>query len=49
MALSIALDPDARRIWELSPRAECPGVTVGHFENADRLSYEVLLAPHRTG
>ncbi len=34
-----------KKLWlETHPR-ECPGIAVGHFEQADRVAYAILLVP----
>jgi len=42
------LDMDAgdQQLWLKGPNGKaCPGIAIGHFENADELSYAVLLVP----
>jgi|HubBroStandDraft_5_1064220.scaffolds.fasta_scaffold178624_1 hypothetical protein len=41
------IDADNRQLWLEGPDAEaCPGVAIGHFENATSLSYAFLLVLH---
>jgi hypothetical protein len=39
------LDPDDRQLWLKAHDKQCPGVAVGHFENAEETGYAVLLVP----
>lgn len=39
------LDGDDQKYWSASHPKECPGIAIGHFEFADRVSYAVLLLP----
>jgi hypothetical protein len=40
------IDADNRQLWLEGPNAEaCPGVAIGHFENATSFSYAFLLVP----
>ena len=40
------MEADDQQLWLKGPNAkECPGITIGHFENAKELSYAVLLVP----
>lgn len=39
------LGTDDKELWLNAHPKECPGIAVGHFEEADRLSYAVLLVP----
>jgi hypothetical protein len=39
------LGTDDKQLWLNDHPNECPGIAVGHFEEADRLSYAVLLVP----
>jgi hypothetical protein len=39
------LSPSARAWWEAEKPLECPGIAAGRFENANGLSYAVLLVP----
>jgi hypothetical protein len=36
---------DDQKYWSESHPKDCPGIAIGHFEFADRLSYAVLLLP----
>jgi len=37
-----------RQLWQEAHRKEYPGIAVGHFENAEQLSYALLLVPRST-
>lgn len=40
------IDADNRQLWLDGPNAKaCPGIAVGHFENAKNTSYAFLLVP----
>src|ERR1700747_3232085 len=40
------MDADNQRLWLEGRNGEtCPGIAIGHFENASRLSYAFLLVP----
>ena len=39
------VDAHDRQLWLKTHEKECPGIAVGHFESADRLSYATLLVP----
>jgi hypothetical protein len=40
------MDADDQQLWLKGPNAKgCPGIAIGHFESADRLSYAILLVP----
>jgi len=39
------LDADDRQLWLKAHDKQCPGVAVGHFENAEETGYAVLLVP----
>lgn len=40
------MDPDDQQLWLKSAHEkECPGIAIGHFENASELSYAILLVP----
>jgi hypothetical protein len=40
------MEADDQQLWLKGPNAkECPGITIGHFENAKDFSYAVLLVP----
>jgi hypothetical protein len=39
------MDADDQRLWLQAHEKGCPGIAVGHFESADRLSYATLLVP----
>jgi hypothetical protein len=43
------LSPRAHERWEAEKPLECPGIAAGRFENANRLSYAVLLVPAGPG
>lgn len=37
-----------RQLWQETHKKECPGIAVGHFENAEHLSYALLLVSRST-
>lgn len=39
------LGADDEGLWMKAHPKECPGIAVGHFEEANRISYAVLLVP----
>lgn len=40
------MNADDQQLWLTPIRdKECPGIAVGHFETADKLSYAILLVP----
>jgi hypothetical protein len=39
------VDAHDRQLWLKAHEKECPGIAVGYFESADRLSYAALLVP----
>ena len=40
------MDNGDQQLWLKGPNGkQCPGIVIGHFENADDLSYAVLLVP----
>jgi hypothetical protein len=40
------MDPDDQHLWLTGDDGKaCPGIAIGHFENADSLSYAFLLVP----
>ena len=40
------IDADNRQLWLDGPNGSaCPGIAIGHFENAKNLSYAFLLVP----
>ena len=34
-----------KKLWLEAHAKECPGIAVGHFEQADRVGYAILLVP----
>jgi hypothetical protein len=40
------MNADDQQLWLKGPNGkECPGIAIGHFDSADRLSYALLLVP----
>src|SRR5579859_723167 len=40
------MEADDQQLWLTGPNnKECPGIAIGHFENAENLSYVLLLVP----
>ena len=39
------LESDDRGLWLKAHPHECPGIAIGHFESADKVSYAALVVP----
>jgi hypothetical protein len=39
------MDADDQQLWSKAHEKECPGIAIGHFQDANGFSYAALLVP----